>query len=144
MNLDQAKLQEYYMVELHPKGGSQIRQVREVMKERQELFMAGQVPEWMDVAVCDSYAEARKELARVRKAMRDSAEAIREVKKPDPEEHAGKGQQGEHQSVDPLLPIHGREEDQRSLQATDAEDRPADQAQQGKEKFNQDHGGSVA
>ena len=51
MSFDCNKLDEAWVVELHPKGGSQIRQVREVMKENFELYCAGEKPKWVGVCV---------------------------------------------------------------------------------------------
>lgn len=72
MNLAQAKLEQSYMIELHPKGGSQIRMVREVTAERMEILLAGEKPEWEPVAICESYAVAKKKLAEIRKQMREA------------------------------------------------------------------------
>lgn len=60
-----------WMVELHPLGGSQIRQVRDVMRSHQELLMEGKRPEWVAVALRPTFDEAKKELKRIRKEMRE-------------------------------------------------------------------------
>ena len=85
MSFDCNKLDKAWVVELHPKGGSQIRQVREVMKENFELYCAGEKPKWVGVCVRYYFDDAKKDLSKIRKLMRDAAKASEELKKSDSE-----------------------------------------------------------
>lgn len=148
MNLDRAKLEQSYMVELHPKGGSQIRMVREVMADKRELLLRGQTPEWQEVAVCETYDQARKELAKIRKQMREakasSAEAVAQVEKPNPKKQPGDGDHGFDQADDAVVGVHGPEKLGGTGQAEKSKRQPAGQPEQRGDEFDQDHGGSVA
>jgi hypothetical protein len=63
-------LEESWVIELHPKGGSQIRQARDVMRENLKAYAAGEKPEWVAVAMRPTFAEAKTALAEVRKELR--------------------------------------------------------------------------
>lgn len=68
------KVAEYeaaWFVELHPKGWSQLRQVRDVLREHVELLLEGKGQEWVVVAVRPDFAEAQAELTRIRKLLRE-------------------------------------------------------------------------
>jgi len=71
MKMEQVKLEENWLVELHPKGGSQIRQVRDVIHEHYALRLEGKQPEWISVAIRRDFEGAREELTRIRKELRE-------------------------------------------------------------------------
>jgi hypothetical protein len=70
MSFEQLKLEEAYFVELHLKGASQMRQVRDVMRENLKTYADGQQPEWVPVAMRMTFAEAKEALAGVRRELR--------------------------------------------------------------------------
>ena len=69
--IEKAELEATYMVELHLKGGSQIRPTREVMADHLGCLLEGRKPEWIAVAVRPDFMAAQKELGRIRKEIRE-------------------------------------------------------------------------
>jgi hypothetical protein len=63
-------LEESWIIELHPLGGSQMRQARDLMRENLKLYAEGKKPEWVPVAMRPTFAEARAALADVRRENR--------------------------------------------------------------------------
>jgi hypothetical protein len=69
--ISKAELNATYMVELHLKGGSQIRPTREVMQDHLACILNGEKPDWIAVAVRPDFMEAQRELGRIRKEIRE-------------------------------------------------------------------------
>lgn len=146
MNREQAKLEELWMVELHPKGGSQIRQVREVMQEKKELLLQGKFSEWQEVAVRETFGEAKKALAKIRKEMRKtkSAQSVADAHQPGGQKQAGDREQGLEPAGDPIFGVACPEELPRTGQAKVSKDGKRTHGQYRQDQFNQDHEGSIA
>ena len=70
--IEQLKLEEASVIELHPKGGSRIRPLRDVLSDNYGLYAAGKTPQWISVAVRSDTVTAQKELSAIRRRMREA------------------------------------------------------------------------
>jgi hypothetical protein len=69
---DQTPLDEAWVIELHPLGGSRYRQTRDVYADALKKFTHGQATDWTPVAIATDIVAAQRELARLRRLFRTS------------------------------------------------------------------------
>jgi len=63
------------MVQLHPKGGARIVQVRDVMRKQFRMYAKGETPLWVSVAVRPGLEEAEAALGEIRRELRKNKNA---------------------------------------------------------------------
>lgn len=63
-------LNEAWIIELHPKGGSRSRMARDVMSDNLAAYAKGEKPEWVPVAITHDFPTAQKKLAAIRRDLR--------------------------------------------------------------------------
>jgi len=70
--MEQLQLEEAWVIEIHPKGASRFRQLREVMADHLRRLLDGETPEWVAVAVRVDFEQAKKELSHIRREIREN------------------------------------------------------------------------